>query len=374
MTGLPIQLFLHQHRRPCPVSTFRLPPRRRRPALPSHTSTCICQTTLRVISTDQLAVLRIPLARAIPNSSRPQYPVAFLRPFDSSAELGSRTRGYEVPRETSKRVRRSTPTRTFVRSWMSARVLAGGVARRAYTTTTTVPEGKGIEEEGGEAGGQARSARFPRDDDMLMYGYVVRKSVSGWTEGRRGEEKRRREGHGGGKHEPKEDPLSCRMSFFRFKTNGSSAPTSRVIVALPSSSAYNAGDIRGSNHPPCRPPRPGPPSVSSDVSTTQRIIGISLICPPIEITERATEPRAKERRRSLVARAETYERLFAYEYFRPKVLLGPGLSTDNANDRVPSSRTRKEERRAPTVWEIGKSGRRTEGKEESPIKSRRSSS
>lgn len=219
MTGLPIQLFLHQHRRPCPVSTFRLPPRRRRPALPSHTSTCICQTTLRVISTDQLAVLRIPLARAIPNSSRPQYPVAFLRPFDSSAELGSRTRGCEVPRETSKRVRRSTPTRTFVRSWMSARVLAGGVARRAYTTTTTVPEGKGIEEEGGEAGGQARSARFPRDDDMLMYGYVVRKSVSGWTEGRRGEEKRRREGHGGGKHEPKEDPLSCRMSFFRFKTN-----------------------------------------------------------------------------------------------------------------------------------------------------------
>ena len=63
-------------------------------------------------------------------------------------------------------------------------MLAGGVARRAYTTTTTVPGGKGIEEEGGEAGGQARSARFPRDDDMLMYGYVVRKSVSGWMEGR----------------------------------------------------------------------------------------------------------------------------------------------------------------------------------------------
>lgn len=63
-------------------------------------------------------------------------------------------------------------------------MLAGGVARRAYTTTTTLPGGKGIEEEGGEAGGQARSARFPRDDDMLMYGYVVRKSVSGWLGGR----------------------------------------------------------------------------------------------------------------------------------------------------------------------------------------------
>lgn len=162
------------------------------------------------------------------------------------------------------------------------------------------------------------------------------------------------------------------MSFFRFKTNGSSAPTSRVIVALPSSSAYNAGDIRGSNHLPCWPPRPGPPSVSPDVSTTQRIIGISLICPPIEITERATEPRAKQRRPSLVARAQTYE--FAYEYFRPKFLLAPALSTDNSNDRVPSSRTRKEKRRAPTVWEIGKSARRTEGKEESSIKSRRSSS
>lgn len=162
------------------------------------------------------------------------------------------------------------------------------------------------------------------------------------------------------------------MSFFRFKTNGSSAPTSRVIVALPSSSAYNAGDIRGSNHPPCWPPCPGPPSVSPDVSTTQRIIGISLICPPIEITERATEPRAKERRRSLVARAETYE--FAHEYFGPKFSLVPGLSTDNSDERVPSSRMQKEERRAPTVSEIGKSERRTEGKEESSIKSRRSSS
>lgn len=183
MTGLPIQLFLHQHRRPCPVSTFRLPPRRRRPALPSHTSTCIRQTTLRVISTDQLAVLRIPLARdteLVSSTVSRRFPSTF-RFF---AELRSRTRGYEVARETSKRVRRPTPTPTFVRSWKSARVLAGGVARRAYTTTTTVPGGKGIEEEGGEAGGQARSARFPRDDDMLMYGYVVRKSVSGWMEGR----------------------------------------------------------------------------------------------------------------------------------------------------------------------------------------------
>lgn len=80
------------------------------------------------------------------------------------------------------------------------------------------------------------------------------------------------------------------------------------------------------------------------------------------------------RRRSLVARAETYEQFFAYEYFRPKFLLAPGLPPDDSNDRVPSSRTQKEERRAPTVWEIGKSGRRTEGKEESSIKSRRSSS
>lgn len=76
-----------------------------------------------------------------------------------------------------------------------------------------------------------------------MYGCVVHKSVClDEREGGRG-------GHGGGKHEPKEGPLSCRMGFFRLKTNGSSAPTSRVIVALPSSSAYNAGDIRDSNHP-----------------------------------------------------------------------------------------------------------------------------
>lgn len=88
------------------------------------------------------------------------------------------------------------------------------------------------------------------------------------------------EDDGGGEHEPKERGIPIWMSFFRLEKknegNGVLGPetSSRVIVALPSSSAYNAGgDIRAASNrsPPFRP----------DLSSECR-----LIWPPIEITQR----------------------------------------------------------------------------------------
>lgn len=117
--------------------------------------------------------------------------------------------------------------------------------------------------------GSPRSARFLHDDDMLMYGRVVHKRV--WKEVP--EEGK----HAGTKHEPKQAaplPTPARrralrraprhpfrggwISFGSRRTDLGPRPSSRVIVALPSSSAYNAGDIRAA-HWTVPPPRSSPP-------------------------------------------------------------------------------------------------------------------